>query len=111
MTNRTNRHGITLIELLVVVLILAALSAIAIPRIAQSADNIKSNACVVNIDEINSSIERFYAENDRYPVNLPELTHDVDYFPRGAPKCPVTNAEYPDSLTAEFRVDDSGHAH
>ena len=104
------KKGVTLIELLIVVLILAALSAIAIPRISQSATNAKKNACAANIDVINSTIEMYNADNGSYPATLAVVTGDIAYFPDGVPICPVTGAAYPDALVNN-RVDASGHAH
>jgi prepilin-type N-terminal cleavage/methylation domain-containing protein len=104
------RKGVTLIELLIVVLILAALSAIAIPRISQSATKAKSKACETNIDILNSSIELFNAEEGNYPATLTVITGDTDYFPDGAPTCPVTNVVYTDVLSNN-RVDSAGHTH
>ena len=107
------RKGVTLIELLIVVLILAALSAIAIPRISQSATNAKAKACETNIDILNSSIELYNAEEGAYPTdgNLNLVTGNANYFPDGAPECPITETAYPATLTANNRVDASGHSH
>lgn len=107
---RTERKGVTLIELLIVVLILAALSAIAIPRISQSAQNAKANACHTNLDVINSSIEMYNADTGGYPANLTLVTQSVTYFPDGEPTCPVTGASYPNPLI-NSRIDDSTHGH
>jgi prepilin-type N-terminal cleavage/methylation domain-containing protein len=90
----TNRKGVTLIELLIVVLILAALSAIAIPRISLSAQNAKQDACDTNIDVINSAIEMYAADNDgSYPTDDADMqtkvTGNADYFPDGLPICPT----------------------
>ncbi len=101
MVQRKKREGVTLIELLIVVLILAALSAIAIPRISQSAQNAKQNACDTNIDVINSAIEMYNADNSGYPANLGLVTGDLAYFPDGAPTCPLTGTY---SMGATFRV-------
>ena len=106
----SKRKGVTLIELLIVVLILAALSAIAIPRISQSATNAKAKACETNIDVLNSSIELYNAEEGAYPSNLTTITGSTVYFPDGAPICPVTGAAYPSALVNN-RDDRTGHAH
>lgn len=107
----SHKKGVTLVELLIVVLILGALAAIAIPRMSQSADTAKKNACKTNIDLINSQIELYAAENDgTYPANLEVITNSTTYFPDGPPKCPVTDANYPSALVNN-RVDDSSHGH
>lgn len=107
MLKRKKREGVTLIELLIVVLILAALSAIAIPRISQSAQNAKANACDTNVDVINSSIEMYNADKSGYPANLNLVTGDVAYFPDGPPTCPFATAYVMDGAT--YRV--SAHSH
>ncbi len=101
MVQRKKREGVTLIELLIVVLILAALSAIAIPRISQSAQNAKANACDTNIDVINSAIEMYNADNGSYPGSLNLVTGSVTYFPDGAPVCALTGTY---SMNADDRV-------
>ena len=109
---RTKNKGITLIELLIVVIILGALAAIAIPRISTSAHNARKNACYTNIDILNSQLEMYCADNDgEYPADLADLTADANYFPDGAPVCPFDSSTYPDALTADNRVDASGHTH
>lgn len=109
MLNR-ERKGVTLIELLIVVLILAALSAIAVPRISQSATNAKAKACLTNIDILNSSIELYNAENGAYPANLTVVTDDTGLFPDGAPTCPIDGTVYPATLVNN-RVNATGHSH
>ncbi len=101
MVQRKKREGVTLIELLIVVLILAALSAIAIPRISQSAQNAKANACDTNVDVINSAIEMYNADNAGYPAALNTVTGDLAYFPDGAPSCPLSGTY---TMNAQYRV-------
>jgi prepilin-type N-terminal cleavage/methylation domain-containing protein len=91
------KKGFTLIELLIVVLILAALAAIAIPRITQSAENAKKNACDTNVDLINSQIELYAADhNSVYPTAITDVTgttgSPTTYFPDGPPVCPYGTA-------------------
>ncbi len=98
------RKGVTLVELLIVVLILAALSAIAIPRISKSAQNAKQNACDTNISVVNSAIEMYAADNNGvYPTDNADMqtkvTSDLTYFPDGAPACPLTGAYTMDGVS------------
>ncbi len=104
------KKGFTLVELLVVVLILGALAAIAIPRISQSAETAKINACKTNVDLINSQIELYYANKGEWPKKLDDIVDDEDYFPDGPPKCPVdedTAYSYDDK---KHRVDEHDHS-
>ncbi len=105
---KTKRIDVTLIELLIVVLILAALAAIAIPRISQSATNAKLNACLTNVDIMNSSIEMFNADTSGYPTTLDDVTTLVAYFPDGEPTCPITTAIY-ENVLVNTRVDWTTH--
>jgi prepilin-type N-terminal cleavage/methylation domain-containing protein len=87
MLYRNGKRGFTLVELLIVVLILAALAAIAVPRMVASADTAKINACNTNIDLINTQIELYRATTGIAPT-LDILFADTNYFPDGAPQCP-----------------------
>ena len=101
------KRGFTLVELLVVVLILGALAAIAIPRISQSAESAKINACKTNVDLINSQIELYYANTGDWPADLDTIVGDTDYFPDGPPECPLgTSYVYSSTL---HRVSDHSH--
>jgi prepilin-type N-terminal cleavage/methylation domain-containing protein len=104
------RGGFTLVELMIVVLILGALAAIAIPRIMGGAVVARANACRTNIDLLNSQLELYNANTGGYPATLAVLTADTDYFPDGAPTCPVLVGTYPDALVNN-RVDVALHAH
>ena len=89
---RKSIQGFTLVELLVVVLILGALAFIAIPRIGQSSAQARKSACDTNVDLLNSQIELYYANNGSFPAALTNITSDANYFPDGAPVCPLGTA-------------------
>ena len=91
MFNAKTRKGFTLVELLIVVLILAALAAIAVPRMVASADTAKINSCNTNVDLINTQIELYRATTGSAPT-LAALFADTNYFPDGAPECPLKTA-------------------
>lgn len=106
----SKRKAFTLVELLIVVLILAALAAIAVPRIGESAANAKAKACATNIDIINGQIELYTANTGSAPSALTDVTQDPNYFPDEEPICPVTEGVYTlDGSTGH--VDDSAHSH
>ena len=108
MVKSKKNKGVTLIELLIVVLILAALAAIAIPRISQGATNAKARACQTNIDIINSAIEQYYVETGTYPGFIGDI---IQNFPDGVPICPVTGTRYPLAFTSSKRVNVAAHNH
>ncbi len=103
------KRGFTLVELLIVVLILAALAAIAVPRIGESANNAKRRSCETNIDIMNSQIELFTANTGAAPVLLTDVTADINYFPDGAPTCPFSTAYGLSGTTGH--VDATTHTH
>lgn len=99
--------ALTLIELLIVVLIIGALSAIAIPRIATSAARAKSNVCMTNVDVLNTQIELYMAKEGVSSPVLSEVTGNVDYFPDGALICPFGTAYVMNGTT--YRVEAHSH--
>jgi prepilin-type N-terminal cleavage/methylation domain-containing protein len=102
-----SRIGFTLVELIVVVLIIAALAAIAIPRISSSSTKAKSSACDTNVDVINTQIELYKANTGSWPSALTDVTGNEDYFPDGEPNCPYGTAY---SLGANHRVAPHNHS-
>ena len=84
--------GFTLVELLIVGLILAALAAIAVPRIGAS--NAKRKACDTNIDIMNGQIELYTANTGSAPAVLTDVITDPNYFPDGSPVCPFDGSAY-----------------
>ncbi len=110
MSKTQGRKGVTLVELLIVVLILAALSAIAIPRISKSAQNARQNACDTNVSVINSAVEMYAADHDGlYPADDADMIHsildNIDYFPDGVPTCPLGGTYRMDGTTKRVSCD------
>jgi prepilin-type N-terminal cleavage/methylation domain-containing protein len=100
MTNRNRlsrrwHRGFSLLELLAVVTILGIIAVVVIPRITVSAGTAKANANTQNIAEINSAVERWYFEKGSWPADdLSDISKDLNYFPEGLPKNPVTGGNY-----------------
>lgn len=70
------RKGFTLIELLVVMAIIATLLALAAPRYVGSVDKAKEATLRENLATLRDAVDKYYADNDAYPVTLDELvTH------------------------------------
>lgn len=103
------KRAFTLVELMIVVLILAALAAIAVPRIGASAANARRRACETNIDIINSQIELYTANVGSAPAVLTDVTQDTNYFPDGEPACPFGTTYTLDATSGH--VDASTHGH
>ncbi len=101
------KKALTLIELLIIVLIIGALSAIAIPRISSSTDRAKRNVCMANVDVLNSQIELYMANEGVSSPNLSDVTGDSDYFPEGALTCPLGTAYVMNGTT--YRVAEHSH--
>jgi competence protein ComGC len=82
------RQAFTLVELMIVVLILGALTVIAIPRITGGSFNAGVNTCRNNVKIMNSQIELYYSRTGSWPIDLGQVTKDPNYFPDGPPQCP-----------------------
>jgi len=65
MSNRG--YGFTLIEVMLVVVILSVLAAIAVPRLAASADVAREKADIITGREVKAALDRFQIEKGIYP--------------------------------------------
>ncbi len=62
------KRAFTLIELMVVVSVIGILSAIALPRFTKVTDDARVAQVEGNLASLRTSIEMFYAKNERYPA-------------------------------------------
>lgn len=77
------------------VTILGIIAALLLPRVLSGADAAKEKTCFHNRAEINITVERYYIHTGGWPAdNLSDIGADLDYFPDGLPKCPVSDAAY-----------------
>jgi hypothetical protein len=53
-------------------------------------------ACRNNVQAINTMVELWYIQHDEHwpKSNMSDIGHDIDYFPKGVPVCPVTGETY-----------------
>ncbi len=107
MRQMRTEKALTLIELLIVVLIIGALSAIAIPRIATSADRAKANVCMTNVGVLNTQIELYMAKEGVSSPVLSDVMGNPDYFRDGARTCPFGTAYVMNGTT--YRVEEHPH--
>ena len=101
------KKALTLIELLIIVLIIGALSAIAIPRISSSTERARDNVCMANVDALNTQIELYMAQEGVSSPDLSDVTGNPDYFPDGDLTCPFGSAYVMNGAT--YRVEEHPH--
>ena len=90
-SRRPNAGGFTLIEMLVVFSLIALLLSIAAPRYLKTLDESKVKAQSQNLATIRDALDKFRADQGRYPGVLSELV-DKKYL-RQIPSDPVTNSQ------------------
>jgi general secretion pathway protein G len=80
--------GFTVIELLVVLAAIGLLLAVAAPRYSQHVDQAREVALKQDLRALRDAIDKFYADQARYPATLDELV--VKRYLRGLPVDPIT---------------------
>jgi len=71
--NRARQAAFTLVELLITLVILATLTAIAVPSYQSHIQKAKQSQAIKEIAQISMTIERFHSLNNTYPANLAAL--------------------------------------
>ena len=67
------KTGFTLVELLVVLSILALLLTLAVPRYFKNVERAKEATLRQDLNTIRDGIDKFYADNGKYPSSLEDL--------------------------------------
>jgi general secretion pathway protein G len=88
---RSRRTGFTLIELLGVMAIVATLLSVALPRYFGSVERSKAVVLKQSLSVMRDAIDKFYADNGRYPSELSELA--TRRYLRAVPVDPVTGSD------------------
>ena len=85
-----HRRGFTLIEMLVVMTLIATLLTLAVPRYFAALDNGRLRVQAQNIATLRDAIDKFYADQGRYPDALEELV--TKKYLRQIPLDPVSES-------------------
>jgi general secretion pathway protein G len=115
MTRRTSRRrgqrGFTLIELIVVVTIIGILAGIAVVHVRNAQRKAMDTALRADLHEMRKAIDDFYADKQRYPSDLNELT---PHYLRKIPNDPITKQadwdQISDTPDADQQADPSADA-
>lgn len=83
-------HGFTLIELLVVMTLIALLLTLAVPRYFAALEAGKIRVQQRNVATLRDAIDKFYADQGRYPQLLDELVEKK--YLRQIPQDPITES-------------------
>lgn len=84
------KSGFTLVEMLVVLAILALLLTLAAPKYFSSIDRAKEATLKQDLNILRESIDKYYADNGRYPNTLKDLVEKK--YIRDLPLDPITNS-------------------
>ena len=77
MENKQDK-GFTLVELLIVIVILGILATVTVFAVRGITDRGQENACAADLRTLETSVEAFYAQYQRDPASLTELTDGIN---------------------------------
>lgn len=82
------KRGFTVIELLVVLAVIGLLLSVAAPRYVQHVETAREVALKHDLQQMRIAIDKFYADQSRYPMALDELVSKR--YLRAIPEDPLT---------------------
>jgi len=88
---RSRRRGFTLIELVIVVLVLGIITAVAAPKMFDTATEARDNATRQSLGVLRGAIELYRARNGSYPA-ASTLATDLQTFIQGSFPAPQAGA-------------------
>jgi prepilin-type N-terminal cleavage/methylation domain-containing protein len=85
--------GFTLVEIMIVVAIIGLLAAIAIPNFVRARQTSQADACISNLQQLDSAVQQWALENGGGPASSVTLDDAKPYLGRSAageiPRCPA----------------------
>ncbi len=84
--SRLNKSGFSLIELMIVMSVVGILASISVPNYRWGLIKAREAVLRENLYTLQSTINQFFADQGRYPDNLPELTKSDRQYLRDIPK-------------------------
>ncbi len=96
--------GFTLIELMIVVTIIGILATISQPMFRNAVTQAREAALRENLYVLRDAIDKYFADNDKYPENLADLVEKR--YVRKVPKDPITGST--ETWQLVYYTDDKG---